>query len=163
VVGASGYYIYLKNGNAWKRIKTISSGKTLTYTKKSLTCGTSYTYTVRAYYKSGNTIVKSSYNAKGLTAKAVTAAPTLKSVIKKAKGLQVNWKKVTGASGYYVYRKVKGSTQWTRIAKISSAGVTSYCDKTVKSSKTYVYTVRSYRTVKKVIIKGNYNKNGISL
>lgn len=51
VGGASGYAIYRKNGGTWKKIKTITSPKTLTYTDASVRKGSTYAYKVRAYKK----------------------------------------------------------------------------------------------------------------
>ena len=51
--------------------------------------------------------------------------------------------KVTGATGYVVYRKTaKGS--WSRIANIKSGSTTSYTDTKASKGVTYTYTVRAY-------------------
>ena len=51
--GAEKYQIYRKTGanGTYKRIKTITSSKTLTYTDSKLRRGTTYYYKVRAYRK----------------------------------------------------------------------------------------------------------------
>lgn len=57
----------------------------------------------------------------------------------------VSWKKVAGASGYRVYRKIKGKN-WERLAEVKS-NVTSYQDSKVQGITTYTYSVRAYRIV----------------
>ena len=58
-------------------------------------------------------------------------------------GVQVKWSKVTGATGYIVYRK-SGSGSWGRIADIKSGSTVNYTDRTAKAGTTYTYTVRAY-------------------
>lgn len=64
---------------------------------------------------------------------------------KKSKQLKISWKKVSGASGYQVYRSTTGkSGSYKKIATLKSS-VTGYTDKKLKSSKTYYYAVRAYK------------------
>ncbi len=63
VAGATGYKVYRKTGTgAWKLVGTTQNEN---YTDKSVVKGTTYKYTVRAYY--GSTL--SSYNTSGLSIK----------------------------------------------------------------------------------------------
>ena len=139
VTGASGYYVYRKTGKgSWNRIANIKSGTTTSYTDKTAKSGTTYTYTVRAY--SGSYI--SSYNAAGKTVKRLTT-PTLGTVSNTASGITVKWTKVTGASGYYVYRK-SGNGSWTRLATVKSGSTLNYNDTKAVNGTVYTYTVRAY-------------------
>jgi len=56
---------------------------------------------------------------------------------------QVKWTKVTGVSGYYLYRKVPGGS-FSKIYTAKSYATTSYNDKSVKGGQTYYYAVRAY-------------------
>lgn len=71
ISGADGYEIYRKTGKdgTYKKIKTITSGKTVAYKNTGLTLGKKYYYKVRAYDKTGSKTVKGKYSA----AKSVTA------------------------------------------------------------------------------------------
>jgi len=61
-----GYYLYRKTGSgSWKKIKTITSSSTVSYTDKNVKKGTTYKYTVRAYH--GDYISK--YNTSGVSRK----------------------------------------------------------------------------------------------
>ena len=138
VTGATGYIVYRKNGNgSWSRVADIKSGSTVSYTDKTAKSGTTYTYTVRAY--SGITMGDWSSTK---TVKRL-ADPTVSSASNITAGVQVKWSKVTGATGYIVYRKT-GTGSWSRLATIKSGSTTSYTDKSAKSGTNYSYTVRAY-------------------
>ena len=136
--GATGYVVYRKTGTgSWSRIATIKSGSTTSYTDKSAKSGTNYSYTVRAYNGSTMSDWHNSKAVKRLSNPAVTSAS------KRSNGINVKWSKVTGATGYVVYRKTaKGS--WSRIANIKSGSTTSYTDTKASRGVTYTYTVRAY-------------------
>ena len=138
VTGATGYIVYRKTGTgSWSRVADIKSGSTVSYTDKTAKSGTTYTYTVRAY--SGSTMGDWSSTK---TVKRL-ADPTVSSASNITAGVQVKWTKVTGATGYIVYRKT-GTGSWSRIATIKGGSTTSYTDKSAKSGTNYSYTVRAY-------------------
>ena len=138
VTGATGYIIYRKSGSgSWGRIADIKSGSTVNYIDKTAASGTTYTYTVRAYNGSTMGDWHSTKSVKRLS------DPKLTSASKVSGGINVRWTKVTGATGYIVYRK-SGSGSWGRIADIKSGSTVSYIDKTAASGTTYAYTVRAY-------------------
>ena len=57
VKGASGYAVYMKTGNGkYKRVKTITKGSTVKYTKAKLKKGKKYTFKIRAYKKADKNI-----------------------------------------------------------------------------------------------------------
>lgn len=63
VAGATGYYVYRKEGTgSWKRIASTAS---LSVTDTTAVAGHTYVYTVRAWSKVGSTTVLSSYNTTG--------------------------------------------------------------------------------------------------
>ena len=79
VKGVTGYRVYRKTGNSgWKTVKNITGSKNVTLTDTKVSTGVSYTYTVRAYRKSGKNTIWSRYNEKGLTAIAGLNYLTLK-------------------------------------------------------------------------------------
>ena len=138
VTGATGYIVYRKGaGKGWARIADIKSGSTVSYTDKTAASSTTYTYTVRAY--NGNTM-GDWHSAKSLMRISDT---TLTGASNITSGVQVKWSRVTGATGYIVYRK-SASGSWGRIADIKSGSTVSYTDTTAASGTTYTYTVRAY-------------------
>ena len=138
VTGATGYIVYRKGaGKGWGRIADIKSGSTVSYTDTTAASGTTYTYTVRAYNGSTMGDWHSARSVKRLS------DPKLTSASKVSGGINVRWTRVTGATGYIVYRK-SGSGSWGRIADIKSGSTVSYTDRTAKAGTTYTYTVRAY-------------------
>ncbi len=59
--------------------------------------------------------------------------------------VKLSWKKVSGATGYIVYRYDTSSKSYKRIKKISSAGTISYTDTGRNMGKTYKYRVKAYK------------------
>lgn len=132
VSGASGYYVYRKtSGGSFAKIKTTTS---TSYTDTSAKAGTTYYYTVRAYYGSTMSSYVTNATIKRMTQPSVTLSNS-------STGVKISWGKVTGASGYYVYRRTSSTGSWTRLK--STTG-TSYTDTTAKTGTTYYYTVKAY-------------------
>ena len=136
--GATGYIVYRKTTGGWTKVATVKGAGTVSYTDKTAKAGTTYKYTVKAYYGS----YVSAYNTSGVAVRRLTT-PTLKSVTSAKAGVTFNWNKVTGATGYIVYRKT-GNGGWVKLATVSGNSKITYLDKTAKKGKTYTYTVRAY-------------------
>lgn len=159
VSGASGYRIYRKeSGGGWKYLADVkSSARSFTDGYK-ITTGKKYYYSVRAYRTVNGSRVYGKYNTTGISGKAIPSTPsvTLKST-QKGK-VKISWKKVSGASGYVVYRKSSSGGKWTSIKTITSGSTTSYTA-SAASKKTYYYTVRAYRKVGSKRIYSNCKEN----
>ncbi|MGN1442382.1 MAG: fibronectin type III domain-containing protein, partial [Acutalibacteraceae bacterium] len=68
--GASGYEIYYKSGNTYKKLAAVQGGSTLKYTRTGLKTGSTYTFKVRAYsVVAGKTIYGSFSSAKSVKVK----------------------------------------------------------------------------------------------
>ncbi len=65
--------------------------------------------------------------------------------VKSTSALEVVWQKVSGASGYEVYRKT-GAGTFQKAASVSGAGYCAYTDKKLKADTLYTYQVRAYRS-----------------
>ncbi|MBE6800562.1 MAG: hypothetical protein E7529_05100 [Ruminococcaceae bacterium] len=132
VSGAESYKIYRKvSDGSWKTIKTVSSSTT-SYTDTSASSGKTNSYKIVA--------VNGSYNSDYETHKVYYLKTPTVSVKNTTSGVYTSWKKVSGASSYYVYRKAGSAKSWTKIATTKK---TSYTDKNVKSGTTYKYTIRA--------------------
>ncbi len=151
IVRGTGYYVYrkLSTDKNWTHIATVKGHKNSSYTDKKASSGKKYVYTVRPYKIS----VVGPYDTagKGLL---YLSRPTLKSTSTNTSSVKVTWSKVSGAKGYYVYRKVSG--KWKKIATIKSGNTVSYTNKKLKANTSYVYTVRAYNgnTLSGYISKG---------
>ncbi len=147
-----GYVIYRKEADgAYKRIAVIKNKNTLTYTDTSVTNGRTYTYQVKAYKKVDGSNYYSS--GKEATKKAAISKITdlKRSVSQKKNRVTLCWSKVSGASGYAIYRKTAGGS-YKRIARVKRT-VDKYYDKKLAAGK-YYYRVRAYKTTNKNRVYG---------
>lgn len=136
--GASGYIVYRKGtSGSWTRIADVKSGSATSYTDKTASSGSTYSYTVRAY--SGKTM-SDWHNYKSLKR---LADPKFGSAYAVKAGITLKWHKVTGAGGYILYRKAPGGS-WARIADIKSGSTLKYVDTTAAKGVKYSYTIRAY-------------------
>ena len=162
VDGASGYRIYRRTGNGdWARIATVGAS-TLSYADTKMTYGTTYYYTVRAYRTVSGNAVLSPYNTTGVKGRAYLGTPSLKSVSAAAYNkIKVTWGTVSGARGYYVYRRLPGNS-WSRIATVTGQSSYTYTDTTVPTGTPCTYTVKAYSTVNGKTVAGGYNTKGLT-
>ncbi len=145
VAGATSYVVYRRAYNAatkkWSGWTNLGKITAVSFADKTAKSGNYYIYTVKALagtYTSG-------YNATGLKTYFLSA-PALSSVTSTTSGVKFTWGKVTGASGYIVYRRTYNATTktwsgWTNLGKTTSA---SFVDKSAKKGTYYVYTTKAY-------------------
>lgn len=150
ISGASGYEIYRKTGNgSYKKIKTISSGSTVSYTDKKISLNKKYTYYIRAYKPSASSI------SKAVTVTAKLSRPTLTVKAKNNKHV-LTWSKVSGANGYIIYRKTNSGSY--KKVKTISAKASRKCTLRTSDGNLYSYKIRPYRTVKGKKVVSNVSR-----
>lgn len=142
VSGAASYSVYRKTSTG--SFKKIGSATSTSYTDTTAKSGTKYTYTIRCVNKSGN--LSGAYDKTGVS--KLRLAGVKPSVKNTSKGPKATWSKVTGAKGYYVYRKTT-SGSYKLLKKTTSL---SYTDTTAKKGSTYYYKVLAYNGS----VKGSY-------
>ena len=158
--GAAEYRVYRKT-DAQGSFKLIGITKDADYTDKTAQGGRKNTYTVKAAAISGQDRSYSDYDHKGVFINVKLGAPKLKNI--SASGynkITVGWTSVDGADGYNIYRKEAGGS-WNRIVQVKDGQKTSYIDKTAKSSKVYIYTVRAYCQADGQTSLSGYNRTGV--
>ena len=74
---------------------------------------------------------------------------------------RVSWKKVSGASGYHIYRKLQGKS-WVRIGTVNNK-VLSWKDTEIAGITSYAYAVRPYKKVDGKKILGGYQASSYIL
>lgn len=155
---AKTYKVYRKaeGDKKWTTIATLSSSAT-SYVDKTAKSGKKYTYTAKAL--DGD--YKSLHDTKGLSM-TFLATPTNLSVNGTGTNgyAKVSWKAVSGAKGYYIYRKggTLNNSEWKKIATVKNGKTVSYTDKTATSTSwNYTYTVKAYNGSN----KSSYNKTGV--
>ena len=158
VSGASGYRIYRYNSSTkkWVKIKTIKSGSTISYKDTGLSIGKTYKYKVKAYVKSGSTTYWGVASST-ITTSTKPAKVTIKSASKSKTAVRLNWKKVTGASGYKIQQYNASTKKWTTIKTIRSGSTLTYRISGLKSGTVYKYRIRAYRKVNGKTFFGAYS------
>ena len=157
ISGASGYEVYraTSKSGTYSKVKTITSGSTLSYTNTGLTTGKTYYYKVRAYrYVSGKKVY-SSYSSI-VSAKPSLSKPSLY-LSAGSKKAYVKWSKISGASGYEIYRASSKNGYYSKVKTITSGKTTSYTNSKLTRGKTYYYKVRAYRYVSGKKVYSSYS------
>ena len=153
---ADGYQIYRASSKtgSYKRIKNTT---TASFKNTGLTTGQKYYYKVRAYTKSGNNTLYSGFSNTA-SAKPALAAPQRVKAKAGKKRAAIRWKKVSGASGYKVYRSAKKNGKYKAVKTIKKQRTVTFTNKKLKKGKTWYYKVRAYRTVKGKKVYSPYSK-----
>ena len=135
----------------------MKKGAALKFADSGLAYGNTYYYKVVPYrdYSGGSfegtaTVVKSCSLVPGAT--KISSAEN-----KKRRTVNLKWKKVSGASGYRIYRSTKSNKGFKKIATIKKGSKLTYKDKKVKKKKTYYYKIRAYKVVNKHTGYGAYS------
>lgn len=141
IAGATGYEVWRSTSKTgiYKLVKTTSA---LSFTNTYLKAGTRYFYKIRAYNLIGTEKVPSS-NFSAIKA----GVPLAKSAIISATGvstsqIKLTWKKVTGATGYQVFRS---TTAGGTYKLIKSTTALTYTAGGMLHAKTYYFKVRPYK------------------
>lgn len=139
VTGAEDYVVYRSqlSGKKWSAWKAVATTSKTSYTDKSVKSGVTYKYSVRARYSEDRSVMKEGKSILMLTMPKVTVTADTKSITAK-------WGKVTGASGYTVYRRQKTADGWSSWKNLGNQKSLSYTDKKATAGVQYQYTVKAY-------------------
>ena len=127
------YYVYTGAG------KYVGKTTSTSYIISKLSTNKKYSFKIRAGLLGGR---YTSYSA----VKSVRPVPAAARVTTKAgtRKVTVSWSKVSGASGYFVYR---AATRTGKYVKVKSTSSTSWTNTRLKKGRYYYYKVRAYRVV----------------
>lgn len=141
VKGATGYRIYRRTGTSgkWKKVKSISSGKTVKWTDKSPSNGTVYSYRICTVY---NSAVSDPSSSKKICRLASVKLQSAKNV--SGKKIKVKWKKNSKAGGYQIQYATNKNFKSAKVIKVSSKSVEKTISK-LKKKKTYYVRIRGYK------------------
>lgn len=144
---ATGYHLYRsqsKSGN-YTLVKAFD-GAARSYIDTGLKTGTAYYYKLKATYTGvKGTKVDGMFSAES-NGKPVLSKPKV-STYKKKKSIKVSWKKVSGASGYTIYRSTKKKGKYKKVKTIKKGSTKSWTNKKLKSKKKYYYKIKAFRKV----------------
>lgn len=147
---------------------------TLTYTDNGLTSGKKYTYMVRGYHKlnTGNVYgaYSQEYSCTATYAEAVTAStdpeppifdtapdmPTQATIADRtSSSINVRWSKISGVTGYFVYKYNTSTGKYDRIARCIGDESRSYNFTGLSPATTYKFGVRAYYEYNGMIMYSN--------
>ena len=140
---ATGYVIEQYKGGKWTALATTKNNTTLTFTVKGLAEGTTYSFRIKSFRKTGSTTDFSEYTA-------IKAATLLDSVsdfkVTSVTGswITLEWAKNDKATGYAI-EQYKGG-KWTVIATTKNNTTLKFTVKGLKNDTTYSFRIRAYKT-----------------
>ncbi len=140
VKGATGYMIRSYNYST-KQWETVGYTNYLTYTVEGLSQGKKYYFAVKAYVDEGyERIISTKYkNIKTATKPAV--AKNLKAT-QTASSVTITWNKVSGATGYRVYRYDTANKKWKIYIKSTTSRKITFTS--LKKGTKYSFAVKPY-------------------
>ncbi len=145
VSGASGYEVYRSSSKTGKYVK-VKATTARSFTDTGLTTGSTYYYKVMAYRSQGTKKVYGSGSAVA-SVKPIPATPGNTKLVKVKSGTaKFTWNKVSGASGYEVYRTSSLKEPYRLTKTTTSLHFINYG---LTKGKTYYYKVRTYKMVGK--------------
>ncbi len=139
VDGAAKYGIWRSETGKNGTYKWLANPSVPHFTDTTAESGKTYYYKVTAMNTIGMHTEKS--EAIGIT---FVDTPDITSRENTSQGIKLGWQKISGATGYAIYRKV-GTNDWKRVATIEGGSTLSWLDTAVKSGNgtTYKYTIRA--------------------
>ena len=150
--GATGYRIYRKSvTDGYTCIAELNGTDVRSYTDKTAVPGSRYRYAVKG--------VHDSTTGRASVTKASVRLSQPKYTVKNAySGVKIDWNEVVGVTGYKIYRKGPGQTDWKQY-RVLSAGTHTFVDKKVSDYKSYTYTVKAFRST----VASSYDMAGVKL
>ena len=144
---ASGYIIEVYNGKTWSQVTKVTSNNTLTYKVTKLSASKTYRYRIKAYKTEGKSTAYSAYSATLSVNTNPSNMSGFKAKSKSYNSITLQWNKNTSATGYEL-QKWDGK-KWVTLTKIAKNSTTTYTVKSLKTSTTYKYRIRAYKTIGK--------------
>lgn len=155
-----GYRIYKVVDGSYKLIKTVSSD-VRDYVIRDLEAGSLYKFAV-AGYKNYNTndkactTIGSKIILEAVTAPDVTTSFT--SSNRSTDSLTLNWKPVSGATGYYIYKESYTTGEIYMRKEIEDGTTVSYRDSELLSGESQYYRIAAYKEINGKKVVGGYKE-----
>lgn len=140
----TGYRVYRYDADQDKYVylKSTASRK---YTDEDVTSGKTYQYKVRCYWTIGGTNYYGNYSS----VVSVTTPPAkvsgVSTAVRSSTYLTLSWDKVSGASGYRIYKYNTSSKAYEKVTTISKGSTVSYKITGLTVATEYQFKVRAYK------------------
>jgi len=141
VEGAASYDLY-RATSATGTYTKVANTTALSYTQTGLTTGRTYYYTVKAVCQANITVTTSAASAYKAV-KPIPSTPVATAASASYTSNKISWAKITGATGYKVYRATSSTGTYSYLA--STTGLY-YTNSSLTTGKTYYYKVYAYHT-----------------
>ena len=140
----TGYRVYRYDPDQDKYVylKSTTSRK---YTDEDVTSGKTYQYKVRCYWTIGGTNYYGNYSSVISVTTPPAKVTEVDTETRSSTYLTLNWKKVSGASGYRIYKYNTSSKSYEKVTTISKGSTVSYKITGLTAATEYQFKVRAYK------------------
>lgn len=154
---ADGYKIYVAQADGGYKLLATLNSQSLKYSARGLASGTEYRFAVAAYKNYNNTtLIGEKVEHLSVTCPDVTTSFTSSS--RQTGSLKLNWKSVSGADGYCIYKK-NNNTGEIYVRKIVEGGSTvSYQDDGLYPGESQYYRIAAYKELSENKVLGDYTE-----
>ena len=153
VSGAQKYGLWRSENGVNGTYKWIANPTVAHFTDTKVESGKTYYYKV--------TVLNTSTNRHSPMSEAIgvtfVSTPDITLRVNRGAGIGLTWQKVTGATGYAIYRKpYSGNSDWVRITTITNPNTLSWNDTSVRNQNgsIYKYTIRALAGSNRTILSG---------
>lgn len=140
----TGYRVYRYDPEQEKYVY-LKSTKNRSYTDENVSSGKTYQYKVRCYWTIGGTNYYGNYSS----VVSVTTPPAkvsgVSTAVRSSTYLTLSWDKVSGASGYRIYKYNTSSKSYEKVTTISKESTVSYKITGLTVATEYQFKVRAYK------------------
>lgn len=135
-------YRYDEDQDKYVYLKSTTSRK---YTDEDVTSGKTYLYKVRCYWTIGGTNYYGNYSSVISVTTPPEKVTEVDTETRSSTYLTLNWKKVSGASGYRIYKYNTSSKSYEKVTTISKGSTVSYKITGLTVATEYQFKVRAYK------------------
>lgn len=135
-------YRYDEDQDKYVYLKSTTSRK---YTDEDVTSGKTYQYKVRCYWTIGGTNYYGNYSSVISVTTPPAKVTEMDTETRSSTYLTLNWKKVSGASGYRIYKYNTSSKSYEKVTTISKGSTVSYKITGLTAATEYQFKVRAYK------------------
>ncbi len=142
----TGYRVYRYDPEQEKYVY-LKSTRNRSYMDEDVNSGKTYQYKVRCYWTIGGTNYYGNYSS----VVSVTTPPAkvsgVSTAVRSSTYLTLSWDKVSGASGYRIYRYNTDTQAYEKVITLTSGSTVSYKITGLAAAEEYQFKVRAYRKV----------------
>lgn len=140
----TGYRVYRYDADQDKYVY-LKSTRSRKYADEDVTSGKTYQYKVRCYWTIGGTNYYGNYSSVISVTTPPAKVTEVDTETRSSTYLTLNWKKVSGASGYRIYKYNTSSKSYEKVTTISKGSTVSYKITGLTAATEYQFKVRAYK------------------